>query len=132
MFRRREVGRLMEFDRTDLLRDRECHRDIVVELGLNIGPAEMAVITIVEFVHDAEALNYAGARRAQQHPVHLEQADRRSMQEEVDRLRLGQALIGGELDGVNAKEGVVLARTDNGLEPRNDPWTPLASAFQRN
>ena len=67
------VGRLMEFDRTDLLRDRECHSDIVVQLGLNIGPAEMAVITIVEFVHDAEALNYAGARRAQQHPVHLEQ-----------------------------------------------------------
>ena len=54
------------------------------------------------------------------------------MQEEVDRLRLRQALIGGELDGVNTKEGVVLARTDNGLEPRNDPWTPLASAFQRN
>ena len=40
--------------------------------------------------------------------------------------------IRGESDGVNAKEGVVLARTDNGLEPRNDPWAPLASAFQCN
>jgi hypothetical protein len=50
MFRRREVGRLMKFDRTDLLRDRECHRDIVVELGLNIGPAVPLLLGLGE--HD--------------------------------------------------------------------------------
>jgi hypothetical protein len=132
MFRGREIARPMESNRTDLLRDGESHRDIVVELGLDIGPAKMAMIAVVEFVHGAEALNYAGARRAQQHPVHLEQSDCHGVQKKVDRLRLGQALVGGELDWVDAKEGVVVAGSDNGLEPRHDPWAPLASALQCN
>jgi hypothetical protein len=40
------------------------------------------------------------------------------VEEEVDGLRLGRALVGRELDRIDAKESVVLAQPDERLEAR--------------
>ena len=110
----------MEFDRPDLRRDGEADGDVVVEFGFEVDAAQIAVRMIVELVHRAEALGHAAALRAEQHPVHLEQPVRGGVKEEVDGLRLGHALVGRELDRIDAKESVVLARPDERLEARDD------------
>ena len=71
MFQGGKIAGPMEFYWTDLLRDRERHRNVIVKLSLDIGPAEMAVIMIVKFVHSPKAFNHARARWAQEHPIHL-------------------------------------------------------------
>ena len=51
-----------------------------------------------------KALHRTGASRADQQPVHLEQAQRRGVQEQVDRLRIGEAAFLGEGQWIDAKQ----------------------------
>jgi hypothetical protein len=104
--------------------------DVVVELGFKVHLAQIAVRMVVEPVHRAEALGHAAALRTEQHPVHLEQPVDRGVEEKVDRLRLGHALVGGELDRIDTEERFVLARAEERFEARDDARAPRAGRLQ--
>ena len=95
----------------------EGHGDVVVELGVEIGLAEIAMMMVMDPVQAAEAFGDAPAQRAQEHPVHLEQSLRGGVEEQVDGLGLGHALVGGEFDRIDPKQVFVRAGADQRLEP---------------
>src|SRR5512135_3402236 len=55
----------------------------------------------------------------------------RRVEEKVDRFRLGHALVGGELDRIDAKESFVLTGPDERFEARDDARAPGAGRFHR-
>ena len=83
----------MVADGADLGRDAEVDRDEVVHRRFVL----VVTFRAAEAAHDrtqaGEALHRAGAPRAHQEPVHLEQPERRGVQEQVDRLALVEALL---------------------------------------
>jgi hypothetical protein len=69
--------------------------------------------------------------RAQQQPVHPEQAVGGRVQEQIDRLGLGHPALGGELNGVHPVERLVVALADQRLESRHRPRAPRPRRFER-
>ena len=106
----------MEADPAHRRRYRERHHDAVVERGLVIGMAQRAVEVIVERGQTAEAFDHAGAGEAEQQPVHDEQAGLGGVEKKVDRLGLGDVLVGGEGEGIDAEQRLIIGRADVRLE----------------
>ena len=115
--------------------DGRVHRkgdcDHVVERSHEVDVAVGAAAVAVEILERPEAVDHAGADRAKQDPVHLEEAERSGVQEKIDRLRLREALVGGEFQGIHAQKLGVARRTDVALELGHEPRTPRPRRFQR-
>ena len=72
--------------RADLGRDVEVDRDEVIHRRFVLVVTLRAAEAAQDGAQAGEALDRAGAARADQQPVHLEQPERRRVQEQVDRL----------------------------------------------
>jgi hypothetical protein len=88
--------------------DGEVDRDELVQPALVVHLAHVAVIVLVDGLEIAKVVDDTGTGRAQQQPVHPEQADCGGMQEEVDRLVLGNVLLGRETEGVDPEQRIVV------------------------
>ena len=62
----------MKADAAHGRRNGEGHGDIIIERGVVIALAEVAVEMRVQFAEATEALHDVGAHRANEHPVHVE------------------------------------------------------------
>jgi hypothetical protein len=60
----------------------------------------------------SKAIDHAGAERAEDDPVYVEQTDRGGVQKEVDHFRFRQVPLGRETHWIDAKEGHVIRRSD--------------------
>ena len=107
---------MMKRNVANLRIDREGHGNKIVERGFVVHRAYIAVELIVHAPKGAEALHHTGTGRTEQVPVHAEQANRSGVQEEVDRLVLGDALLGAEAQRIDPEEGIIVAGSDMGLE----------------
>ena len=126
----REVLGRVKRDASDLRRDREGHRDVIIKSRLQIGPAHRAVELTAHALEAAEALDHTGAGRAKQEPILLEQAEDRTVKEEVDGLGLGNVLVNGEPDRIDAKQGHILGGPDMALRLGDNTQTPGARRLQ--
>ena len=103
---------------------RKGDRDHVIERSDEIGAAVGAAAVAVEILERPEAVDDAGADRAEQDPVHLEEAERGGVQEKIDRLRLRETLVGSKSQGIDAQKLGVARRTDVALELGDEPRAP--------
>ena len=116
----RQRGRIVKADAAHCGRNREGHGDVVVEHGLVIALAQVAMVVAVERPQAAKTLNHVRTHRTEQQPVHFEQADQRAVQEKINRLGFGNRLVGGEADRIDAEEVEVVGGTQQRLKARHD------------
>jgi len=112
-------------------RDRESDLDVVVEGGIVVRIAEFALKAGMDLIEFAKAAGDLGAVGANQQPVHLEQADLGGVNEQLDRLRVGQACRAGIVDRVHAKEIVIIRRAHEGFQPREHRRIPAPGRSER-
>ncbi len=84
----------------------------------------------VQFAQASEALDDVGAHRTHQQPVHVEQTGDAAMEKKIDRFRLGNRFLRGELDRVDAVERLVGARAQQRLQPRDNARAPGFRGFE--
>src|SRR3954447_18954826 len=96
-------------DGADPRRDVEVDRDQVVHRRLVAVVALRAAEAAADGAQAGEALDRAGAARADQEPVGLEQAERGGVQQQVDRLVRVEVALGRQRERVDTEQGRVLA-----------------------
>ena len=116
--------RTMVADGADLGRDAEVDRDEVIHRRLVLVVTLRAAEAAQDGAQAGKALDRAGAPRADQEPVHLEQPERGGVQEQIDRLALVEAALARERERVDAKERRVVIRPDQRLQARDDARAP--------
>lgn len=112
-------------------RNREGYGDVVVEHGFVVALAQVTMIVAMELLQAVQAFHHVGAHRTEQQPVHLEQADQCSMQEQIDGLAVGDALVGREADRIDAEEGGLVGQTQQRLQARDHAGTPRLGGLER-
>src|SRR6516162_360829 len=100
----------------DLGADRESDSDMVVEAGLIIDLAEIAVKLTMHALEAAEAFDNTRALPAEQLPVHFEETEGGGVQEEIDDLGLPEVLLAGEGKWIDAEQRFLVRRPDMALE----------------
>ena len=96
----------------DLRRDVEVDRDVVIHRGLVLVVALRAAELAHHRAQLGEALDGAGAARADEQPVHLEQALGRGVQQQVGGLGCVETTLGCQRKRVDAEHGRVVALAD--------------------
>ncbi len=109
-------------------RDGEADLDQVVEAGLEVELAQVAVAVRVDAAQGAEAANDVAADGAEQVPLHLEEAELRGVKEEVDGDDFGEAAVATEAHRVDAEELRVLALPQEAAERRHQVLGPAVLA----
>src|SRR5207248_6498906 len=93
--------------------------------------AERALKAWMDLVELAKAAGDLRAIGANEQPVHLEQAHLGGVHEQLYRVRLGQVDEAAVLDGVDAKEIIVVGGTDEAFELRRDIRRPASCRSER-
>ena len=130
VLRRQRVGIVID-DAADGRVHREGDCNHVIESRHQVHMAVSATTVTAEILERAKTVDDAGADRADQDPGHLEKTKRRRVQEEIDRLLLLQALVGGEPKRIDAEQLNVACRADVALEFRDQTRAPRPRRFQR-
>jgi len=92
---------------------------------------ERALKAWMDLVELAKAAGDLRAIGADEQPVHLEQAHFGGVHEQFYRVRLGQVDEAAVLDGVDAKEIIVVGGTDEAFELREDIRCPASCRSER-
>ena len=103
---------------------------IVVQRRFVADLADAAVIVVADALEAAEALDDARAFRADQQPIHAEEAQRRRVEQEIDDLVLLQVAFAREGERIDAKQRLVIGGADMAFELRDQPRAPGARLFQ--
>src|SRR6266513_1252356 len=103
---------MAEYDVAHAARDRKGDLNVVVQRHIVDRVAERALKAWMDLVELAKAASDLRAIGADEQPVHFKQAHLGSVDEQVYRVRLGQVDELAVLDGVDAKEIIVVSGTD--------------------
>src|SRR5438477_4985813 len=122
---------MAEYDVAHTARDRKGDLNVVVQRHVVDRVAERALKAWMDLVELAKAAGNLRAIGTDEEPVHLEQAHLGSVHEQLYRVRLGQADELAVLDGVDAKEIVVVGGTDEAFELRKDIRRPTSCRSER-
>src|SRR5262249_23715812 len=112
-------------------RDRKGRLNVVVQRHVVDGVTERALKAWMDLVELAKAAGDLRAIGADEQPVHLEQAHLGGVHKQLYRVRLRQADETAALDGVDAKEIIVVGGTDEAFEFREDIRGPVSCRFER-
>src|SRR6201993_4454469 len=122
---------MAEDDVAHAARDRKGDLNVVVQRHIVDRVAERALKAWMDLVELAKAAGSLRAIRADEQPVHLEQAHLGGVHEQLYRVRLAQADEAAVLDGVDAKEIMVVGSTDEAFELREDIRRPASYRSER-
>ena len=122
---------MAEYDVAHAARDRKGHLNVVVQRHIVDRVAERALKARMDLVELAKAAGDLRAIGADEQPVHLEQAHLGGVHEQLYRVRLGQVDEATVLDGVDAKEIIVVGGTDEAFELREDIRRPASCRSER-
>ena len=110
--------------------DGECHGDKLVQSADVVAPAHRAMVVIVDAAQVVEALDDAGAHGAQQQPVHLEQAGRRGVNQQVDRLRRRDVVLRRICERVDPEQFAVTSVSNEGVQWSKGVGIPRPGCLQ--
>ena len=122
---------MAEYDVAHAARDRKGHLNVVVQRHIVDRIAKRALKARMDLVELAKAASDLRAIGADEQPVHLEQAHLGGAHEQLYRVRLGQVDEATVLDGVDAKEIIVVGGTDEAFELREDIRRPASCRSER-
>ena len=122
---------MAEYDVAHAARDRKGDLNVVVQRHIVDRVAERALKAWMDLVELAKAAGDLRAIGADEQPVHLEQAHLGGVHEQLYRVRLGQVDEAAVLDGVDAKEIIVVGGTDEAFELREDIRCPASCRSER-
>src|SRR3954466_15206644 len=115
-----------EYDVAHAARDRKGDLNVVVQRHIVDRVAERALKAWMDLVELAKAAGDLRAIGGDEQPVHLEQAHLGGVYEQLDRVRLRQCGGAAVLDGVDAKEIIIVGSTDEAFELLEDIRCPAA------
>ena len=121
---------MAEYDVAHAARDRKGDLNVVVQRHIVDRVAERALKAWMDLVELAKAAGDLRAIGADEQPVHLEQAHLGGVHEQFCRVRLRQDAA-AVLDGVDAKEIIVVGGTDEAFELREDIRRPASCRSER-
>src|SRR5438132_4023776 len=122
---------MAEYDVAHAARYRKGDLNVVVQRHIVDRVAERALKAWMDLVELAKAAGDLRAIGADQQPVHLEQAHLGAVHEQLYRVRLGQVDEAAVLDGVDAKEIIVVGGTDEAFKLREDIRRPASYRSER-
>src|SRR6202043_717018 len=111
---------MAEYDVAHAARDRTGALNVVVQRHIVDRVAERTLKARMDLVELAKAAGDLRAIGADEQPVHLEQAHLGGVHEQLYRVRLGQVNGAAVLNGIDAKEIIVVGGTDETFELREN------------
>src|SRR4029077_10276184 len=122
---------MAEYNVSHAARDRKGDLNVVIQRHIVDRVAERALKAWMDLVKLAKAAGNLRAIGADEQPVHLEQAHLGGVHEQLYRVRLGQVDGAAVLDGIDAKEIIVVVGTDEAFELRENIRRPASCRSER-